>query len=100
MMAVLLRWSLGHKLVITPMRGRGRKQNWVKEEVELQFRPDKGELRAKDCVSELFSVGLKCSSLSTLSGLSCPGPGMTWGKATPEETDTGRLPVDEAGRLM
>lgn len=27
-----------------PMRGRGRKQNWVKEEVELQFRPDKGEL--------------------------------------------------------
>lgn len=55
-MAALLRWSSGHKLVITPVRGRGRNQNWPKEEVELQCRPDKGELRTKDCQSS-FMLG-------------------------------------------
>lgn len=54
----LLRWSLGYKLVMTPERGVGRKQNWAKE-VELQCRPDKGELWSKDCLAELSHVGLR-----------------------------------------
>lgn len=49
----LLRWRLGYKLVITPVRGRGQRQNWAKEEVELQCRPDEGKLWSKDCLSEL-----------------------------------------------
>lgn len=93
--AALLRWSSGHKLVITPVRGRGRYQNWPKEEVELQCRPDKGELRTKDCQSS-FMLGWNAPAF--LPSMVWAALGRAWprGKAAPEGTDTWRLLVDEA----
>lgn len=80
-MAALLRFVFGAQIGYNSVRGRCREQNWAKEKVELQCRPDKGVLRSKDCQSCFL---LDCSRLSTLCGMDRPGQGVTWGKAAPE----------------
>ena len=84
-----LRWSLGYKLVITSVRGRGRKQNWAKEEVELQCRLGKGEFWSKDCLPELSHVRLKNAQPLYPLCVGCAGKDMTWDKAAPMELTAG-----------